>query len=303
MDRFVGEISAQKAGELKKLFEVSGWEIKFPQYTVFQAKGKGASCTAYNSGKIVVQGKETRTILDQFIALIAPDIVSPAEAQEVCVIDEPFVPHIGIDESGKGDYFGPLVTASVFVDETSREKLIKLGVQDSKNIKNDKKILVMATEIKRICYNSWSLITLNNSKYNELYDRIGNLNKLLAWCHATVLENCLEKQPDCKMAISDQFAKSKQTVISQLKTRGQAINLIQKTKAESDIAVAAASIIARAEFVSQMQKLSLELRLTENLPKGASAKVKEVAKNLYSTIGDDIFGYVKKHFKTTNELI
>lgn len=298
MNRFVTEMSKEKIEELRELFAVSGWEMKQPQYTVFQAKTKGGSCTGYNSGKVVIQGKETAMIMRDYLGLIAPETSIPPEP----ATDEHFVPHIGIDESGKGDYFGPLVTAAVYVDETSREKLIRLGVQDSKNIKNDKKILAMAAEIKRICYNSWSLIHLGNAKYNELYDKIGNLNRLLAWCHATVLENTLEKQPQCKLAISDQFAKSKQTVISQLKDMGKQIELIQMTKAEADIAVAAASIIARAEFVTRMQNMSLALRLTENLPKGASAKVKETAKQLYSQIGTDIFNYVKKHFKTTNEL-
>ncbi len=298
MNRFVTEMSKEKIEDLRELFSVSGWEMKQPQYTVFQAKGKGGSCTGYNSGKVVVQGKETEMIMREFLGVIAPE--TTAEKEDT--VDENFVPHIGIDESGKGDYFGPLVTAAVYVDDASREKLIKLGVQDSKNIKNDKKILAMATEIKRVCYNSWSLIHLGNAKYNELYDRIGNLNRLLAWCHATVLENTLEKQPQCKLAISDQFARSKQTVISQLKDMGKQIELIQMTKAESDIAVAAASIIARAEFVTRMQDMSLKLQLTENLPKGASAKVKETAKSLYAQIGNDIFNYVKKHFKTTNEL-
>ncbi len=302
MNRFVCEIKEEMAVALKELFEVSGWVIDQPQYTFFRAKEGKTSCSVYSSGKLVVQGKGTEELLNEFIAVVAPELMPPTEEEKEESAAE-FVPHIGIDESGKGDYFGPLVTAAVYVDERSRRQLLELGVQDSKRIKSDKKMRELAANIKKICAGSWSIVAIGNEKYNELYDRMGNLNRMLAWCHATVLENVLEKVPSCKLAISDQFAKDKRTVASQLKQLGQRIELIQMTKAESDVAVAAASIIARAEFVDRIERMSLGLKLTENLPKGASPKVKSVAMQLYQQLGEGaFFKYVKKHFRTTEEI-
>jgi len=299
-NNFVCKITKPKALELKNLFIASGWQIDQPQYTNFRARQAKHSCTVYNSGKLLVVGKEFQKVVDDFVALIIP-VESPEKAVEVEL--ETFRPHAGIDESGKGDFFGPLVTACVFVDEPLLVKLKAIGVQDSKNIKNDKKVVTIADEIKRLVgANAYNVLTLRNEKYNELYHKFGNLNKLLAWCHATVLENVLETTPSCKMAISDQFAASKSVVQRALKPLGQKIELIQMTKAESDVAVAAASILARAEFVNQMKTLSLQLKLSTDLPKGASAKTKEVAKQIFQRGGEELLRTcTKSHFKTFEE--
>ena len=299
-NNFVCKITIPKALELKNLFVASGWEIDQPQYTNFRAKQGKRSCTVYKSGKLLVVGKEFQKVVNDFVAIVIP-VATPEKADKVDL--ESFRPHAGIDESGKGDFFGPLVTACVFVNEALFPKLKAIGVQDSKNIKNDKKVIKIADEIKRLVgASAYNVLTLRNEKYNELYNKFGNLNKLLAWCHATVLENVLEATPSCQMAISDQFAASKSVVQRALKPLGQKIELIQMTKAESDIAVAAASILARAEFVNQMKTLSLQMKLSTDLPKGASARTKEVAKQIYQSGGEDLLGScTKRHFKTFNE--
>ncbi|MGL4854356.1 MAG: ribonuclease HIII, partial [Lentisphaeria bacterium] len=300
---FVCVANSEQAQKLFDLFNVAGWTIDNPPYTIFRAKIRKTFCTYYQSGKLLIQGGETALVINEFIATVCPELLSHSEPSPKKTSEIFFEPHIGIDESGKGDFFGPLVTAAVYVDENSAAELLKLGVKDSKIISNDSKIKSLANSITRICHGSYDVMVLNNEMYNRLYSKFGNLNKMLAWCHATALENVLKLQPHCKQAISDQFASSKSVLEGALKEQGRKIDLIQRTKAEEDIAVAAASILARAEFVRIMQNLSLQLQLATNLPKGASAKVKQVANELAQKYGKAfLLNYVKVHFKTFNEI-
>jgi ribonuclease HIII len=207
------------------------------------------------------------------------------------------IERIGIDESGKGDYFGPLVIAAVFVDATTQSELALMQVRDSKKI-SDGRILEMAPDIKTICPHS--VIAIGPQKYNELYAKIKNLNRLLAWGHAKALENLLDRV-SCKHAISDQFG-NERLILNVLQEKGRKIVLEQRTKAESDIAVAAASILARAEFLLRLKRLSGEVGTT--LPKGASPAVELAARMVIKKHGQDRLGAVAKlHFKTTQAVL
>lgn len=207
------------------------------------------------------------------------------------------IERIGIDESGKGDYFGPLVIAAVFVDATTQGELKLMEVRDSKKI-SDGRILEMAPDIKTICPHS--VIAIGPQKYNELYAKIKNLNRLLAWGHAKALENLLERVP-CERAISDQFG-NERLILNALQDKGRTIVLEQRTKAESDLAVAAASILARAEFLLRLKRLSNEVGTT--LPKGASPTVELAARMVIKKHGQDRLGDVAKlHFKTTQAVL
>jgi len=207
------------------------------------------------------------------------------------------IERIGIDESGKGDYFGPLVIAAVFVDATTQGELKLMEVRDSKKI-SDGRILEMAPDIKTICPHS--VIAIGPQKYNELYAKIKNLNRLLAWGHAKALENLLERVP-CERAISDQFG-NERLILNALQDKGRTIVLEQRTKAESDLAVAAASILARAEFLLRLKRLSNEVGTT--LPKGASPTVELAARMVIKKHGQDRLGHVAKlHFKTTQAVL
>lgn len=207
------------------------------------------------------------------------------------------IERIGIDESGKGDYFGPLVIAAVFVDATTQGELRLMQVRDSKKI-SDGRILEMAPDIKIICPHS--VIAIGPQKYNELYAKIRNLNRLLAWGHAKALETLLERVT-CERAISDQFA-NERLILNVLQEKGRKIVLEQRTKAESDFAVAAASILARAEFLLRLKRLSSEVGTT--LPKGASPAVELAAKMIIKKHGEERLGSVAKlHFKTTQAVL
>lgn len=208
------------------------------------------------------------------------------------------VERIGIDESGKGDYFGPLVIAAVFVDATTQGELRLMEARDSKKI-SDGRVLEMAPDIKTICPHS--VIAIGPQKYNELYTKIKNLNRLLAWGHAKALENLLEQGVTCERAISDQFG-DERLILNALQEKGRTIVLEQRTKAESDLAVAAASILARAEFLIRLKRLSSEVGTA--LPKGASPAVELAAKMIVKKHGEDRLRSVAKlHFKTTKAVL
>lgn len=211
-------------------------------------------------------------------------------------------PIIGTDESGKGDYFGSLVSAGVYVDEQTAKDLISYGVKDSKEL-SDSKNLELAKEIARKCHGRFAIIEISPEKYNMLYEQFKNekknLNTLLAWGHAKALEEVLSKV-DCKVAIADQFA-DESFILSKLQEKGKKLRLIQMHKAEQNIAVAAASILARARFLNKLAKLSNEYKI--DLPKGASQTVIEKAKKFVDMHGKDALRKVAKlHFKTTGEV-
>lgn len=208
------------------------------------------------------------------------------------------IERIGIDESGKGDYFGPLVIAAVFAEAITQGELKLMGVRDSKKL-SDGRILEMAPDIKTICPHS--VIAIGPQKYNELYAKIRNLNRLLAWGHAKALENLLERGVTCERAISDQFG-NERLILNVLQEKGRKIVLEQRTKAESDLAVAAASILARAEFLLRLKRLSGEVGTT--LPKGASPAVELAAKMIIKKHGRERLESVAKlHFKTTQSIL
>jgi len=212
------------------------------------------------------------------------DIIQPPNKDKV----------LGIDESGKGDFFGPLVIASAYVEDESI--LRSQGIMDSKRL-NDEKILRLYEIIKKSCYTN--VIKISPKKYNELYEDIGNLNELLAWGHAKVIENSLhDVKPD--YAVSDQFAKE-DVLKSKLQKNSKNIKLIQRTKAEELTSVAAASIVARAEFVLALQKLSFEYGM--ELPLGAGNNVIEAGKEFVKKFGEkELKKVCKLHFSTADKI-
>lgn len=212
-------------------------------------------------------------------------------------------PIIGTDESGKGDYFGPLVSAGVYVDEQSATALIAIGVKDSKSL-SDSKNIELAQKVTEICKGHFSVIEISPEKYNDLYEQFKkekkNLNTLLAWGHAKAIEELLTKI-ECNIAIADQFA-DERFILSKLQERGKKIKLIQMHKAEQNIAVAAASVLARARYLEKLSRLSNEYKI--ELPKGVSQAVIESAKKIIDNFGKETLRKVAKlHFKTTKEIL
>ena len=204
--------------------------------------------------------------------------------------------HIGVDESGKGDFFGPLCIAGVLVDEKTEKLFADLGIKDSKKI-SDKKILELEKSIRANAVHS--VVAISNGRYNELYANIKNLNRLLAWGHARVIENICENN-ECDYALSDKFG-DESLIKSALMKYGRNIELRQMVRAESDIAVAAASVLARATYVRKMAEMEKTYGII--FPKGCASQVKDAAREFISKYGKDRLKEVcKTHFKTFNEV-
>ncbi len=204
---------------------------------------------------------------------------------------------IGIDESGKGDYFGPLVIAAAYVNPVIERDLKLMQVRDSKRI-SDPRVLQLASDLRHVCKHS--IVAIGPERYNELYQKIGNLNRLLAWGHARALENLLE-QVDAQQAIADQFG-DERFILNALLEKGKHVQLVQRPKAEEDLAVAAASILARAEFLRRLSALSE--KIGTSLPKGASPGVELAARMVVKKRGQDALRTIAKlHFRTTKAVL
>jgi ribonuclease HIII len=203
---------------------------------------------------------------------------------------------IGTDEAGKGDYFGPLVVAGVYVTSETVAQLAVVGVRDSKTL-SDTRIAEMAKEIRRLC--PVSVVAIGPGRYNEMYAKIRNLNRLLAWAHARVIENLLE-QVACERVVSDQFG-DERVLQRALMEKGRRVQLEQRPRAEDDPAVAAASIVARAEFVHRLEQLGHSVGV--GLHKGAGPPVLESGRRFVAKHGRAALSKVAKlHFKTTQQL-
>lgn len=261
----------------------------------FAYKGDGFNVVCYSSGKAVVQGKGTEDFVrDVLEAQVTGD---PRLGYDEVHHPEWFEPHAGLDESGKGDLFGPLVVACVIADGTAVRTWMEKGIQDSKNIASDARIFALEKEIRKTSGVVVKTLFAGMEKYNALHGKFGaNTNKLMAWMHATVLKEALGAKP-VDWGMLDQFTKQP---LVQRNLRGVPIELRMMPKAEADPVVAAASIIARALYVRQMVKLSKEAG--EPLLRGASAEVKKQAARLVGKFGPEALSrFAKTHFKTAAE--
>jgi ribonuclease HIII len=293
-------ILSSQAEALRTLLKDRGFEFADRPYTLFFAQKEKLSVAVYEKGpKVVVQGKGTEDFVRFYLE---PEILKEARVGYEEVLNPTmFEPHFGIDESGKGDFFGPLVIAGVYVDREIARQLLALGVTDSKKIGSDNRIHQLADEIGRTPGLAANVVLIGPEKYNALYEKFGNLNDLLAWGHARVIENLLLQRPDCKRSLSDKFA-NERVIQRALLKQAREIRIDQQTKAESDIAVAAASILARERFVRWMESRGRALGIV--LPKGVSAAVKSAARAVVEKAGRDSLRTVAKmHFRTSAEVL
>ena len=295
---YVCTVTEEQAEQLRLLLDGRGWKFSEQPYARWKAVLEKTNVVAYNSGKLTVQGGGTE---DFVTFLLEPEILHTFTfGYEEEPAEEAVDPHGGVDESGKGDFFGPLCIAGVYADEVTGPKLRAIGCCDSKLIKSSKKIMELSAGIREIAGNGWTAVVIGPESYNRLYAKFGNLNRLLAWGHARVIENLLEKVPACPRMLSDKFA-DERLIRRALLTRGREIRLDQRTKAESDVAVAAASILSREQFLRGMAKLEAEFGI--ELPRGAGPLVKAAGRSLMERFGASVFERcAKTHFKTWNEL-
>jgi ribonuclease HIII len=298
MNSYTHPLTNDQVTKLRTLLEEVGFEFAPKEWTIFFAQKNKLSVAVYEKGpKVLVQGKGVKEFV-QFE--LEPKILGEAKlGYEEVHSPEMFQPHFGVDESGKGDFFGPLVIAGVYVDRGIARKLLDDGVVDSKRIGSDARIRALAETIRKSSLDLVETVLVGPSKYNDLYEKFGNLNKLLGWGHARVIENLLAKKPDCPRALSDQFADAR-VVAQALLRHGRKIDVEQRPRAESDIAVAAASILAREAFINWLEQKGKEIGL--RLERGVSSSVKESAKKLVEANGPAALRTVAKvHFRTAHE--
>lgn len=268
----------------------------------YHAQKKGLTISVYQKGpKVLLQGKGAQEFIEFYLE---PEILkATVTGYDEVHHPEYYTPHFGVDESGKGDFFGPLVIAGAFTNEAITRELQNAGVMDSKRIKSDDQIRSLASSIRKICNQCVDVILISPTRYNELYPKFRNLNRMLAWGHAQVIENLLKKVPDCPRTLSDQFTKNN-FIQRELDRKKIPILFEQRTKAESDPAVAAASIIARAAFINWMDQQSEKYSPPlPPLPRGSGANTKIIATEIVKFHGPEIFREIAKtHFKTASEI-
>jgi ribonuclease HIII len=292
-------VTPAQAAKLKALLRAEGYKFETRPYTLYFAQRDKLTIAVYEKGpKLVVQGRGT----EDFVKFrLEPEILGEAKlGYEEVLNPEMFEPHFGIDESGKGDFFGPLVIAGVYVDRDLARQFQQIGVTDSKRISSDKRIRDLAGAIRNSGA-AQSVVTIGPERYNSLFLKIGNLNRLLAWGHARVIENLCELRPECPRALSDKFADVR-VLQRAIMDKGRTLALEQRTKAESDFAVAGASILAREKFIDWLDTAGK--RLGVPLPRGVSAPVKQAARKVVEIAGRDALATVAKmHFKTAAEVL
>ncbi|MCU0643804.1 MAG: ribonuclease HIII [bacterium] len=292
-------IPRNKFDSLKTFLEKKDYSFEDRPHQFFLARNKGMVLNLYENGKIVFQGnneQEKAAIMDFLNSLDAEEVVKAEAKYPLLEIRET---RIGTDEAGKGDYFGPLVIAGVLANENQIKVFEELGVKDSKYL-SDLSIRNYSKKIADILgKDGYTIIAIKPAKYNQLHDSMKNVNRILAWAHARAIENLLTKNPQCQTAIADQFG-DQRYIEDALMKHGRNIKIIQTPKAERELSVAAASILARNEFVRAMDQMGRNYSF--QFPKGAT-NVIAAAEKFVKKFGPKALDEVAKiHFKTTQKI-
>jgi len=290
----VRKIDAAAGDRLRAALERDGYKFRDVQYARWSAAGPGVSVTHYDSGKLVVQGKHA----DDFAITYLDDVDEVFAQTNVAAEDRVTEPIIGTDESGKGDYFGPLVIAAMLVTPDDVPVLATIGARDSKTV-GDAEAMEMSRQLLDAYPKNIEVVSIGPERYNEMHAEFGrNLNRLLAWGHATAVAGVLAKTP-CGRVISDKFG-NERLIADALAKKDIDVKLEQRVRAESHPAVASASILARARFLVELKRLGEKNGV--KLHKGAGHPVDAVARDLWKKGGLELLGRVAKlHFKTTEK--
>ncbi len=282
-------------------------------YSLWSIEGDHFNATLYSKEKhgrrkLCIQGSKAA---DFVLFVLEPNVLGAATLGYETVLNPELVSaHAGSDESGKGDYFGPLVVCCAYTDEALSAEMQKLGVRDCKQM-SDKSVLTAGSKLRHLLGpGGYAVVKLGPAAYNRLYAKMRNINRMLAWAHGTAIEELLEKRQGCDRVVVDQFAPTEATIRRALKTRGKAAKVEQRHKAESDIAVAAASVIARELFLRDIAKMGDEVfgppaEGRANVPAGSSdPRVRTLAEEMVRKNGPVwLMNHCKVHFQTTDKVL
>ena len=286
-------------------------------YSLWSIEGDHFNATLYakekhGRRKLCVQGAKAE---DFVLFVLEPNVLMSATVGYETVLNPELVSaHAGSDESGKGDYFGPLVVCCAYTDEALSAEMQKLGVKDCKQM-TDKAVLQAGAKLRSLLGDGgYCVVKLGPAAYNRLYAKMRNINRMLAWAHGTAIEGLLEKRPSCDRVVVDQFAPTEATIKRALKPLGKKARVEQRHKAESDIAVAAASVIARELFLRDIEKMRAEIfgdappadgAEKQKVPIGSSdPRVRRLAEEMVRKDGPVwIMNHCKAHFQTTDKVL
>jgi ribonuclease HIII len=296
---FTFTLTPEQQQNLKELLSAGNYKRKKIPYTTIAVEASDFTANLYTSGKLLVQGRGAE---DFVLFVLEPNILLSAGTGYEDILDPSrTTPHMGSDESGKGDFFGPLVACAVYVNPSLARSMQEMGVRDCK-LMSDKAIFTVGRKVRDLLgTNRYALVSIGPEAYNRLYLKMRNVNNILAWAHARCIENLLNNIPSCPRAVADQFG-TEALIKQALMKKGRTITLEQHHKAESDIAVAAASVLARESFLRSLERIGETHKI--NVYKGASEQVREAAIELIKNEGPAaLVKNCKCHFRTTEQVL
>ncbi|HWK24813.1 MAG TPA: ribonuclease HIII [Ureibacillus sp.] len=308
MSNIVLQLSSDLQNEVKSYYASSKIERNAPG-VVFAARLSDTAITIYKSGKVMFQGMgATREASRWGEVKQAPSQTSTTNTTKGIQTKGDTLPEnfdtmsvLGSDETGTGDYFGPVTVAAVYVPKDKIKLIYELGVKDSKML-NDQIMRKIAPDIMAVCPHS--ILTLRNDKYNAIQAKGYSQGKIKAILHNQALKHVLTKiEPEKpEYILIDQFAERK-IYYNHIKNEKEIVreNVLFSTKAEQlHVAVAAASILARYAFLKEMDRLSQTVGM--DLQKGASSKVDEMAARIWIKHGEETLKSISKwHFANTEK--
>jgi ribonuclease HIII len=292
--------------ELRSLLDREGVEIAGnraidygTQYDLTR-DGETAKLNVYRTGKISAGGRASglRELLEGWRASqtsVGGRWASTARVGRRPILDG--TPRLGIDEAGKGDYFGPLVVAGVRITnaQTAR-KLLEIGTRDSKEIRASGISRISGEIMEAVGRNNVHVISLPPPEYEASRAAAGNVNRLLGELDATIMGKLVD---EVEVVVVDEFAGSTRSHL--LPFVPEEVRLEVRPRAEDDAAVAAASIVARARQLQEIERLSE--RVGFGLPLGATHVV-EAGRRVVGELGEEGLAEVAKiHFATTRRVL
>lgn len=299
------QLSEEKLDHIKKYYGPHQVERNGPGI-IFAAKIEDTTITIYRSGKVMFQGIGAKREAEKFGEVKKKTSTSPSPSSIKAkgdVLPKNFQSFsvIGSDETGTGDYFGPITVAAVYVPNEKIQLLEELGVKDSKMLTDIKMREIAPFIIETLPH---SILVLRNDKYNKLQQKGYSQGKMKALLHNQAIKHVLGKiqpeKPD--YILIDQFVE-KSTYYKYLQNEQEIVqeNVLFSTKAEQlHVAVATASILARYAFLKEMDRLSEQVGM--ELQKGASNKVDEMAARIWKEKGEDVLRSICKwHFANTEK--
>jgi ribonuclease HIII len=310
---FTYELSEEQQALLGAIVSAGNYRPRIVPYALWSVEGEKFNATLYEKvrhgkRKLCIQGSKAE---DFVVFVLEPNVLGVASVGYEEILDPSLVaPHGGSDESGKGDYFGPLVVCCAYTDEKLSEEIKKLGVKDCKQM-SDKAVLTAGAALRSLLGpTGYAVVKLGPPAYNRLYFKMRNINRMLAWAHGTAIEELLKRRPDCPRVVVDQFAPTEQTILRALKEKGRTIKIVQRHRAEDDIAVAAASVIAREIFLRDIAAMSEEIfgpprEGRDHVPAGSSdPRVRLLAEEMVRKMGPVwLMNHCKAHFQTTDKVL